>query len=333
MNKLKTLPFLSLSLILLQSSLSAELCHPNDKKTLFQIKKSFNNAYEFASWTPDTDCCTDWYLVKCDETTNRVTSLTVSDDNEVTGSIPEIVGNLQYLEYISFQNLPKLTGTLPKTLVNLKYLKSLWITKTNLSGQVPPFLGQIPKLNYINLRYNNLSGQIPASLSNLRELGYLALDGNHLTGPIPPSFGLFSKNQDFYLRLSRNKLTGPIPKTLQGIDFTELDLSRNQLSGDASIFFGKTKKSQRVYLSRNQFSFDLTKVEFSKTLNIIDLSHNMIYGSLPPTLAKIPYLQQLDVSYNKLCGKIPTGGELKRFDKSSYVHNKCLCGTPLPKCK
>ncbi|KAL9232753.1 hypothetical protein vseg_007824 [Gypsophila vaccaria] len=334
MNNHMSLPFLLLCLILILSSAeSKELCHPEDKKALFQIKNSFNNAYEFASWTPDTDCCTDWYLVKCDQTTNRVNAIYVVNDEEVAGPIPDSIGNLPYLESFSFRNIPKLTGTLPKTLLKLKYLNFIWITKTNLSGPIPSFLGQIPKLEYINLQYNNLSGPIPASISKHRELDYLALDGNYLTGSIPPSFGYFSQNPPFYLKLSRNKLTGPIPTTLRNVPFTELDLSRNQLSGDASIFFGKTKKLARVYLSRNQLSFDLTKVEFSKTLDIIDLSHNMIYGSISPTLAQIPYLQTFNVSYNKLCGKIPTSDRLKRFDQSSCAHNKCLCGAPLPKCK
>jgi hypothetical protein len=44
--------------------------------------------------------------------------------------------------------------------------------------------------------------------------------------------------------------------------------------------------------------------------------------------------QEFNVSYNLLCGEIPQGGYLHtRFDVFSYYHNKCLCGSPLPKCK
>ncbi|RID42673.1 hypothetical protein BRARA_J02541 [Brassica rapa] len=38
-------------------------------------------------------------------------------------------------------------------------------------------------------------------------------------------------------------------------------------------------------------------------------------------------------SYNRLCGPIPTGGSLQRFDSYIYFHNKCLCGAPLDSCK
>lgn len=71
----------------------------------------------------------------------------------------------------------------------------------------------------------------------------------------------------------------------------------------------------------------------SKTLEILDLSHNHLYGTLPEGLTSLKNLGFLDVSYNNLCGKTPRGGRLQKIDVSSYSHNKCLCGSPLPKCK
>lgn len=332
-NHHQTLSLLLFSLLLSPAlSDSAELCHPEDKKTLFRIKKAFNNAYEFASWTPDTDCC-EWYLVKCDEKTHRITSLSVGNDDEVAGPIPEAVGDLPYLEYLDFTRLPKLTGPIPQGISRLKNLKSLWISHANVTGPIPDFLGRLTKLTYINLSVNKLTGPIPASLSNLHKLGALFLERNQLTGSIPASFGGFQVNKDFYLKLAKNQLSGPIPKSLGAVDFDVLDLSRNKLTGDASFLFGANKGLQTVDLSRNQLSFDVTKVVFPKSLNVLDLSHNKIYGTLSPSLGKIPYLQQFNVSYNQLCGRIPTGGNLNRFDKYDYAHNKCLCGSPLPPCK
>lgn len=70
-----------------------------------------------------------------------------------------------------------------------------------------------------------------------------------------------------------------------------------------------------------------------KSLIWLDLNHNKIHGSIPAGLTTVENLQQFNVSYNQLCGKIPQGGELGRFDKYSYLHNKCLCDPPLPNCK
>ena len=40
-------------------------------------------------------------------------------------------------------------------------------------------------------------------------------------------------------------------------------------------------------------------------------------------------LQLFNVSYNRLCGAVPTGGNMASFDAYSYQHNRCLCGPPL----
>ena len=326
----KALALLFLS-ILLSSPLSAERCHPDDKKALFGVKKAFNNAYAFISWTPDTDCC-EWNSVKCDEKTNRIISLDVTEDEELAGPIPDAVGDITYLEELTFVHVPNLVGPIPQAIARLKYLQSLWISHANITGAVPDFLGQLTELNYINLSVNKLSGTIPPSLSNLPKLGALFLERNQLTGSIPDSFGGLNNNKDFYLKLAKNQLSGPLPKSLGDVDFTVIDLSRNKFTGDASFLFGKNKGLQNVELSRNQFSFDLSKVVIPKDVFILDLSHNKIYGSLPPSLAELSNLQQFNVSYNRLCGPIPTGGNLDRFDKYCFAHNKCLCGSPLPPC-
>ena len=102
--------------------------------------------------------------------------------------------------------------------------------------------------------------------------------------------------------------------------------------GDVSFLFGSNKTVQIVDLSRNLFGFDLTKVVFPASLTSLDLNHNMVTGRLPAGLASLD-LQFLNVSYNRLCGQIPTGGKLQSFDITSYFHNRCLCGAPLTACK
>ncbi|XP_057438729.1 polygalacturonase inhibitor-like [Lotus japonicus] len=309
-------------------------CHPQDKKVLLQIKKDFNSPYLLASWDPKTACC-DWYCVECDPKTHRITSLIISSsipDTNLSGPIPPSVGDLPYLEYLDFHKLPKLTGPIQPAIAKLTKLKSLSITWTNVSGPIPDFLAQLKNLDSLYLSFNNLSGHIPASLSRLPNLLSLNLDRNKLTGPIPASFGFFKKPGP-NLFLSHNQLSGPIPSSLGQLDPERIDFSRNKLTGDASLLFAHNKKTQLLDLSRNLLSFDLSKVEFPKSLTWLDLNHNKIHGSIPVGLSAVQNLQQFNVSYNLLSGKIPQGGELGKFDKFSYFHNKNLCGTPLPNCK
>lgn len=120
----------------------AERCHPHDKKVL-KIKESFNNPYAFASWIPDTDCC-HWYVVECDRITNWINDFHLFADN-VSGQIPEEIGDLPYLESLTFHKITNLTGNIPASIVKLTKLKSLTVSWTNISGPVPSFLGQLRK--------------------------------------------------------------------------------------------------------------------------------------------------------------------------------------------
>lgn len=324
--------FLTLFLFLSHHAFS-ELCNPQDKKVLLQIKKDLNNPYLLASWDPNTDCC-DWYTINCDPKTHRINSLTIfssTPDTNFSAQIPPSVGLLPYLETLEFHKLPKLTGPLQPAIAKLTNLKSLRISWTNLSGPVPDFLARLTNLTFLDLSFNNLTGSIPGSLSELPNLNAIHLDRNHLTGSIPPSFGSFKSNPDIYL--SHNNLSGPIPTSFKNLNFSDIDLSRNNLVGDAFPIFGRDKTAlQIVDLSRNQLSFNLSKLEFPASLTSLDLNHNKVYGNLPEVLTALN-LQYLNVSYNRLCGKIPVGGKLQSFDVYEYFHNKCLCGSPLPNCK
>lgn len=313
------------------SSLSAR-CNPHDKKVLLQIKKSLNNPYLLASWNPATADCCDWYCLECNSTTHRVTALTMFADDKLSGHIPAAVGDLPYLQTLMFHKLPNLVGEIPPTITKLSNLRGIRISWTNLSGPVPSFLGQIKNLDSLDLSFNNFTGSIPPSLSQLTKLVSIGLSRNKLTGGIPDSFGNFTRSLQS-IDLSHNQLTGSIPKSLGNLNLTSFDVSRNNLSGDFSFMFGSNKTIETADFSRNTFQFDLTNVAvFPANLTTLDLNHNKIYGSLPRGLTALT-LNNFNVSYNRLCGQIPTGGKLQSFDQTAYFHNRCLCGSPLPACK
>lgn len=142
-------------------------------------------------------------------------------------------------------------------------------------------------------------------------------------GPIPPGYSKFGG-----IELTNNQLSGTLPKTF--LDVFNLQLANNNLEGDASFLFGSTKGANVIDISGNKFSFDLGKVKVSKKLYTLDVSRNQIYGKLPQGIENV---LNLNVSYNLLCGEIPQRGNLQKFNVSAYFHNKCLCGSPLPKCK
>ncbi|KAJ1432422.1 Leucine-rich repeat-containing N-terminal, plant-type [Sesbania bispinosa] len=200
---------------------------------------------------------------------------------------------------------------------------------SELSAPIPPSLGKLSHLKTLYFEdLPNLTGPIPVkALSKLTRLKQITVKSTGLSVDrfIPPSYSKFGG-----LVLSNNQLSGPLPKTFSSFDLFNLQLAHNNLEGDASMLFGSTKQTNVIDISWNKFSFDLGKVEVSKDLPTLDVSHNQIYGKLP---AGIENVLNLNVSYNLLCGEIPKRGNLQKFDVSTYFHNKCLCGSPLPSCK
>jgi Leucine-rich repeat (LRR) protein len=326
---------LLLPYLLLASTAVADECHDDDHAALVAIDTALGSPYHFASWTPDSACC-DWYDVDCDAESGRVVGLRVYQDANMSGAIPDAIANLTYLQTLTLHHLPAIAGAIPDALAALSNLSQLTISYTGVSGPIPSFLGALTELTLLDLSYNSLTGAIPASLADLPSLSGLNLKRNRLSGPIPPL--LLSKSPDqAYLWLSGNNLSGAIPAEFAAVDFAHVDLSRNALTGDATCLFGgagNTSSSlQHLDVSRNALRFDLSGVEFPENLTYVDLSHNGIRGAIPAQVATLDNLQQFNVSFNRLCGEVPAGGNMARFDRYSYLHNKCLCGAPLTACR
>ncbi|ESQ48814.1 hypothetical protein EUTSA_v10021132mg [Eutrema salsugineum] len=316
--------FFSLLFISLPSSYG---CTSNDKNALLQIKKSLNNPHLLSSWNPRTDCCTSWTGVEC--TNSRVTALTISS-GEISGQIPNQIGDLIDLRTLDFSYLTHLTGNIPRTITKLKNLDLLRLKQNNLSGPIPEYISELKNVTFLDLSFNQFTGPIPGSFSQMPKLQAIQINDNKLTGSVPNSFGSFVGNVP-NLYLFNNKLSGKIPESLSKYDFNAVDLSGNGFIGDGSMFFGRNKTTVRVDLSRNMFQFDLSKVKFARSIVSLDLSKNRIFGKFPRELSKLR-LEHFNVSYNRLCGKIPRGGLLQTFEPSAFSHNLCLCGTPLKAC-
>ncbi|KAL8500740.1 hypothetical protein ACS0TY_020360 [Phlomoides rotata] len=310
---------------------AAKHCHPEDRAALIAFKQSFSNPDPFPYWTSLFDCC-DWNGVMCDPTTHHVIGLDIAPAPDINGTIPSNISNLKHLINLRLHRIPNLVGQIPESISKLPLLRTLVISRTKISGPVPGFLAHLNILEYLDLSFNRLSGSISPSLATLPLIRFMDLSRNQLIGPIPELFT--STTVEFpTLDLSHNNLSGHLSASLSRINFTSVDISRNGLSGDASVLFGKGKATGTIVISRNDFEFDFSRVAFSESLYVLDVSHNRIYGRIPQQITEAYNLQSqsLNVSYNRLCGKIPSGWELK--DNSSFFHNKCLCGAPLDPCK
>ncbi|KAK8937154.1 putative LRR receptor-like serine/threonine-protein kinase [Platanthera zijinensis] len=202
-----------------------------------------------------------------------------------------------------------------------------------LPGSIPPWFGLgNPGLAVLDLRHASISGEIPSSLA-VTGLVVLSLSDNNLTGSIPPQLGDLSSL--ISLDLSSNLLLGPLPDTLKFLkNLQNLNLGSNFLTGflDDNLF-SSLSKLESVKLGHNNFSglipaslcslsslrfLDVSFNNFTGNLphlsssNLtrigiaLDLSHNLLYGSIPSNFALLlSRFNFVDISYNYLQDSVP----------------------------
>ncbi|CAJ2668903.1 unnamed protein product [Trifolium pratense] len=64
-------------------------------------------------------------------------------------------------------------------------------------------------------------------------------------------------------------------------------------------------------------------------LEALDLSLNILSGKIPQQLAKLTFLEFLNVSFNNLSGPIPQNEQFSTFQDKSFKGNQGLCGDQL----
>ncbi|KAL1103243.1 hypothetical protein V6Z11_D05G425600 [Gossypium hirsutum] len=245
-------------------------------------------------------------------------------DANFFGGLPHSMGNLVSLKFLdlSYSNL---SGTVPRSLGNLLQLTHLDLSGNQFSGQIPSSILNLTQLEYLKISENSLEGSIPDEVTAFPNLIYLYLDNNLLNGILPSWLYTapplkridLSKNQfsghikEFQSKsleliwLENNKLQGPLPSSIfQLLNLTGLQLSSNNLSGviEFSMF---SNLPNLEYLDLSYNSLSLTS-NTTSTVNLTSLflsSCNL--SEFPQFLKGLKSLESLDLSCNKIEGKIP----------------------------
>ncbi|TYH75051.1 hypothetical protein ES332_D05G446800v1 [Gossypium tomentosum] len=232
---------------------------------------------------------------------------------------------------------------------NLHALKYLDLSHSNLRGSISRSLGNLLQLTYLDLSWNQLSGQVPLSILNLTQLQHLRIAENSLEGPIPDEVAAF--HNLISLDLSNNLLNGKLPSWLYtASSLMEIYLSQNQFSGHIKEF--QSKSLEMIVLGNNKLqgplpssifqSLNLTwlllysnnlsgVIEFSMFSNLpnleyLDLSQNSLslssnnVSQFPPFLKGSKKLKALDLSNNRIEGKIPQWLQKVTCDSLSYLN-------------
>lgn len=131
-------------------------------------------------------------------------------NNRIGGSIPSTLPvTLQHF----FLSANQFTGSIPESLGTLSFLNDMSLNDNLLSGELPDVFQNLVGLINLDISSNNISGTLPPSMENLLTLTTLRVQNNQLSGTLDVLQGL--PLQD--LNIENNLFSGPIPDKLLSI--------------------------------------------------------------------------------------------------------------------
>ncbi|XP_016704374.1 receptor-like protein 14 [Gossypium hirsutum] len=219
---------------------------------------------------------------------------------------------------------------------NMSCLLYLGLSQNNLTGDLFPKNSSLPNLRWLHLNNNRLSGTFPYALSKSMKLRIIDIQNNELSGELSSYLPVLPKLNVLILR--GNQFEGQLPvKICQMRDLHLLDLSENDLSGDipdcvdnVTSWLGRSENAVG-YLpdgSRNGFVFTfkgrrlIFKGVLLSFLMGVDVSCNRLAGKIPIQMTRLKGIRILNVSNNLLTGQIPSSlGNLENLESLDLSHN------------
>ena len=284
---------------------------------------AFYHATNGDQWKNNTNWCSDkpvseWYGLTIEN--GYVTQLNLAENN-LSGYLPECIGELQHLTDISLWENYNLGGKLPAGLFSLENLKSLHIRICAIEGEISPDIKQLTKLESLSIGNNKFTGRFPSEISELKNLYFLSIDnGDFILGnesqPIncnnftpcefPKSLCKLTNLKELYAY--KNNFYGNIPSEIGQLkNLTQLMLQCNRFSGNIPVEICSLPNLEILYLEYNDLTGELPReIGNLKKLEQLNLQNNLLEGSIPNEICTLPNLRTLRIQsyYKKVkCGK------------------------------
>ena len=229
----------------------------------------------------------------------EVYRLWLSHDAYVEGEIPECLGDLIYLDNISFE-YTNVRGKLPERIGNLTNLKRITISNCKLEGTIPESIKECDQLEYIDISNNNFEGKIPESFFHCENISRLMLNEN--------KFSVFEINEMptceklVYISISDNNIHSNIPENLFLISSLEsFYASNNMITGEIPDTFSKALNLRVAELNNNKIEGNLpSNISEKSKLSNLNLRNNNLRGGIPDCFFNLSNLDFLDIRMNDL---------------------------------
>ncbi|GLU08482.1 hypothetical protein SLE2022_253930 [Rubroshorea leprosula] len=311
------------SLTLSNNNLQGQIFSENF--SLFQLEELHLDGNHFSGSVPRS-------LSNC----SNLYSIDLSNNN-LSGRIPRWMGNMLSLSEIIMPN-NGLEGPIPIDFCQLQNLDILDLSNNNISGSLPTCFG-LELINHIHLSKNRLEGSLTTQFCKSSSLVTLDLSDNQLSGNIPNCINMLGELS--YLILKNNNLDGEIPIQLCKLQKLSLiDLSHNHLSGYIPSCLNITTFDEAYDGEYGAYSSNLAvpspvvspapavweAMPISTNEPVHFTTKNMTYSYKGKILA---YMSGMDLSCNKLTGKIPSEiGYLNKIRVLNLSHNNLIGQIP-----
>eukprot|EP01084_Bolivina_argentea_P071908 130633_1 len=257
----------------------------------------------------------------------HVINIQIDFPNNLSGSIPQTIGDLSYLQRFTIGYNDLLYGTIPNSICNLKHLTFLLISTSNtIGGSVPSCLFDIPHISQIgfdtvpNLSVTQNNIQRLCQNNNSDNFKLLRLVHIQYHGGIPDCFGYNLTNLENLEISDATDYYGIVPLSINNLkQLTTLHLFR------LSIPDTKTFLNLKNMTKLNNIMLDLSLVYIDVThLCQLTLRKLHIYYS-GNNLIQIPIDCIVKNSHNKLYSfKLTGDGLTGTIDESICILNKTL---------
>ncbi|RID69590.1 hypothetical protein BRARA_C01676 [Brassica rapa] len=320
--------------------MNALVCRPDQIQALMQFKNEFES----------NGCNRSEYLngVRCDNATGAVTKLQLPSGC-FTGILKpnSSLFGFNHLRYLNLSHNNFTSSSLPSEFSNLNKLEVLSLSFNGFIGQVPSSISNLIHLTHLNISHNEFTGSFPL-VRNLTKLSFLDLSFNKFSGAIPSDI-LFTMPFLTHLDLKKNSFTGTIkvPNSPSSSRLVFLSLGQNQFKGQILKPISKLIDLNHLDVSsvNTTYPIDLNIFSPLKSLLVLYVSRNSLLPSslnssdislhleslvmrgcgiteFPTIIKTLQNLQYIDLSSNKIKGKVPEWlWKLPRLFQVNLVNN------------